>query len=56
MKTLTAILEVSVRRHGAKLLTNTWLLNMLRLAERNADEYERFLDKIPDTIDPDGQG
>jgi hypothetical protein len=33
------ILEKSVEKHGEVPLTNTWLLNILRMAQRKLDEY-----------------
>lgn len=35
LQTLIKILEESVVRNGEKPLTNKWLLNILRMAERN---------------------
>lgn len=34
------ILEQSVAKHGEKPLTNRWLLNIMRLAERLAEKRE----------------
>lgn len=41
--TLISILEESVRRHGEKPLTNRWLLNILKMADRA--EYINSVDK-----------
>lgn len=41
---LIEILEKSVAKNGEKPLTNKWLLNCLKMAERKQKRYERYLD------------
>lgn len=40
-ETLIEILEKSVAKNGEKPLTNQWLLNIMRLAEKRAYDEER---------------
>lgn len=49
------VLERSVKRNGEQPLTNKWLLNIMKMAERKAvydasNEYLAEIDYIPDPI------
>lgn len=37
-------LEKSVEKHGEKPLTNKWLLNLLKMVQKNMEEDDRLLD------------
>lgn len=45
---LIEILEESVKKNGEKPLTNKWLLNILKLAEKRIDQE----DDLTGTFDP----
>ena len=41
---LIRVLSASVEKHGEKPLTNKWLLNIMRRAERQLEAEERLAD------------
>ena len=45
------VLEKSVEKHGEKPLTNKWLLNIVKMAQKNCEEDEHPWDWVePDDI------
>ena len=48
---LIRILSISVKKHGEKPLTNLWLLNILKLLEKEITQYELEIDHMYDDID-----
>ena len=48
MEQLILILEKSIEKNGTQPLTNTWLLNMLKLAERNQNQIIEHHDRLLD--------
>lgn len=48
---LIKILEESIKKHGEKPLTNKWLLNCLKLAQKKEEKEQEFYDKLDYSID-----
>lgn len=39
---LIEVLEKSIEKHGESQLTNTWLLNILKVVQRNLEDYDEI--------------
>lgn len=44
LDSLVRVLESSVERHGEKPLTNRWLLNIIKMSQRNQSRKSRMDD------------
>ena len=53
---LARVLEASVKRNGEKGLTNTYLLNIIRMAQRVENAHQERVEKmLSDVLEADKQ-